>query len=110
MFVEGSCAARNHERERSFIPPKPAPDAIHHIAAGWNIDPSDTVMIGDSKDDMACGKAAGSITILLRNEKNAQLTDEADFVVDSLEHIVGILQSEAISLDPHVAIDRTIEP
>jgi HAD superfamily hydrolase (TIGR01549 family) len=50
---------------RSFTPCKPAPDALHHIAGQWGMEAGDLVMVGDSIDDMECGRRAGAATILV---------------------------------------------
>ncbi|KAI9017339.1 HAD-like domain-containing protein [Gaertneriomyces semiglobifer] len=76
---------------RQFVPPKPAPDALHHIAAFWDVKASDLIMVGDMADDILCAKAAGSTSILLRNSKNAHVEEHADFVVDSLHHIIQLI-------------------
>ena len=51
---------------RDFRPYKPAPDALLHISAAWDVHPSEIVMVGDSaKDDVVSGNRAGAITVLL---------------------------------------------
>lgn len=50
---------------RDFLPCKPAGDPLLHVAETLGVDPARTVMVGDSKDDLACGRAAGAHTVLL---------------------------------------------
>ena len=51
-------------------------------------------MVGDHLDDIICGKQANSTTILLKNDHNQQFVPEADFAVDRLDEIIGLLQTE----------------
>lgn len=50
---------------RDFLPCKPAGDPLLHVAESFGVDPARTLMVGDSKDDLACGRAAGAYTVLL---------------------------------------------
>ncbi|KAG4027920.1 hypothetical protein MFRU_026g01010 [Monilinia fructicola] len=78
---------------RDFHPPKPHPAGILHIAQQWNVDPRDTIMVGDSIDDMKAGYLAGAATVLLGNSVNRELWDHeyTDLVVHRLDELVGIL-------------------
>lgn len=51
--------------DRSFTPVKPHPAAITHICERWGVPTNEVIMVGDSIDDMACGKAAGAHTALI---------------------------------------------
>lgn len=75
---------------RDFTPFKPDPASVHYICRQWNVAPSDVVFVGDGRDDMACGRAAGTHTILLRNATNGELAAQADLVVDSLHELVTL--------------------
>ncbi|RYG41169.1 HAD family hydrolase, partial [archaeon] len=50
---------------RSFTPVKPHPAPIHHICAQWGCEPNQVIMVGDTIDDVACGRAAGAHTVLI---------------------------------------------
>jgi phosphoglycolate phosphatase-like HAD superfamily hydrolase len=52
-------------------------------------------MVGDSVDDMAAGRDAGAVTVLLRSEANAHLVDDArtDVVIDRLDDMIGLLEN-----------------
>lgn len=55
---------------RCFTPPKPSPASLLHICTQWDISPHEVVMVGDSPpDDIACGNAAGAVTILIDYER-----------------------------------------
>ncbi|ESZ92682.1 hypothetical protein SBOR_6943 [Sclerotinia borealis F-4128] len=79
---------------REFRPPKPHPAGILHIAEEWNVDPRDTIMVGDSIDDMKAGFAAGAATVLLGNSVNRELWEHecTDLVVERLDELVDILK------------------
>jgi phosphoglycolate phosphatase-like HAD superfamily hydrolase len=86
---------------REFKPPKPDPAGILHIAKNWSLedgqgqtDASGLIMVGDSIDDMAAGRAAGAATVLLVNEANQHLADHehTDLVIEKLDDLVAILE------------------
>ncbi|KAF7946256.1 hypothetical protein EAE96_009258 [Botrytis aclada] len=79
---------------REFRPPKPHPAGILHIAKEWNVDPRDTIMVGDSTDDMKAGFAAGAATVLLGNSVNEELWEHecTDLVVKRLDELVEVLK------------------
>jgi phosphoglycolate phosphatase-like HAD superfamily hydrolase len=84
---------------RCFRPYKPYPDSILHVCETWNISPENCVMIGDSaKDDIVCGKRAGSHTILidvLKSVDRERLPDEQQpsFHVHSMHDVAQVLQN-----------------
>ena len=78
---------------REFEPFKPDPAPVVHICRKWNILPADVVVIGDYRDDLLCGRAAGARTCLLRNERNREYAGLADFVVDSLHEFQDLIAS-----------------
>ncbi|KAF2674722.1 haloacid dehalogenase-like hydrolase [Microthyrium microscopicum] len=79
---------------REFRPPKPSPAGILHIAKQWDLASAENlIMVGDSIDDMAAGRAAGSATVLLVNDVNAHLADHenTDFVIRQLDDLIEVL-------------------
>ncbi|PQE17244.1 hypothetical protein CJF31_00005633 [Rutstroemia sp. NJR-2017a BVV2] len=79
---------------RDFLPAKPDPAGIIHIAGQWGVDPRDVIMVGDSMDDMRAGYMAGAATVLLGNSVNGDLWEHeyTDLVVTRLDELVGILE------------------
>jgi HAD superfamily hydrolase (TIGR01549 family) len=69
---------------RDFEPVKPDPAPLLHICRAWGLPPAEVLMVGDYRDDLLCGRAAGTLTCLLRNERNAAFAPLADWVVDDL--------------------------
>lgn len=102
---------------REFRPPKPSPEGLLHIARSWGVDVVDDhnvegvvadrtgpgkflpiVMIGDSVDDMAAGRDAGALTVLLASKGKGQdeglLYDErTDVVIYRLDELIGLLEN-----------------
>jgi len=72
-------------RDFEFVKPDRAP--VLHICRQWGLRPAQVLMVGDYRDDILCGKAAGSRTCLLRNARNAEFAVLADHVVDALSEI-----------------------
>jgi len=85
---------------RSFTPFKPHPAAVHHICEQWGVPTNNVVFVGDGRDDMVCGREAGAMTVLLRNNSNGHLSPLADTVVDSLHELVVLFRAH---LSPSVA-------
>lgn len=77
---------------RDFTPCKPHPAPILHICKEWGLKPQETIMVGDFKDDMACGRAAGACTVLLLNNDNAAYKPLADHTIDNLAQLIPILK------------------
>ncbi|KAK7746419.1 hypothetical protein SLS53_002378 [Cytospora paraplurivora] len=57
-------------------------------------DGSGLIMVGDSVDDMAAGRAAGAATVLLVNPANEHLAghENTDLVINRLDELIGILE------------------
>ena len=56
---------------------KPDPDGLLQLARAWGVEPQKMVMVGDYYFDLACGRAAGSRTVLVNVPQNPwpELTD-----------------------------------
>ncbi|MBK5006040.1 MULTISPECIES: HAD family hydrolase [Pseudomonas] len=55
---------------RDEAAPKPSPDGLLKIASAWGVAPSELVMVGDHRFDLACGRAAGAGTVLVNLPEN----------------------------------------
>jgi HAD superfamily hydrolase (TIGR01509 family) len=65
---------------------KPAPDGVHQALGALNVQPEQTLVIGDSAADILMGRAAGTLTAaaMWGNPKREKLLAAApDFVIDS---------------------------
>eukprot|EP01117_Protostelium_nocturnum_P012746 TRINITY_DN4711_c0_g1_i1.p1 TRINITY_DN4711_c0_g1~~TRINITY_DN4711_c0_g1_i1.p1 ORF type:complete len:238 (-),score=77.40 TRINITY_DN4711_c0_g1_i1:79-792(-) len=85
---------------RDFLPFKPDPAAALHICKDWGMDPHDILFVGDWRDDLLCGGAAGNVTCLLNNDKNVDFKDLAHLNVDSLHDLIKII-SDGFSIESY---------
>lgn len=70
---------------------KPDPTSLNYFLNKYNMNPNETVMIGDRKLDIEAGKNAGVATIFFDVE--ALLNDvQADYRVFSMNDILKIIQ------------------
>jgi HAD superfamily hydrolase (TIGR01509 family) len=82
---------------RSFTPTKPHPAPILHICAQWGLSPHEVVMVGDSIDDVAAGRAAGALAVLIGDDEECRYYKEAlphaDHTVKNLTELKALLHS-----------------
>ncbi len=72
--------------------PKPHPDGVLGAARLLAVAPSEMLVVGDYVFDIAAGKAAGSLTALLTNGRDAPPVEPApDFTVARLAELAPIL-------------------
>ncbi len=71
---------------------KPSPVPLIHVAQALDIAPSASVMVGDSRHDIAAGKAAGFATVALPygyNHGEPIAQSQPDLLVSSLRDLLG---------------------
>lgn len=73
----------------SGFPPKPAPDAIFHIADVIGVLAQELWMVGDYVFDLDAGRAAGARTVYLCNDERPRW--QADFVIANLQELPALL-------------------
>jgi D-glycero-D-manno-heptose 1,7-bisphosphate phosphatase len=83
---------------------KPGPGLIEQACEDMDLDPARSVMVGDRWLDVACGRAAGTRTVLLRSGHGPHDVEEppaglqADAILNNLMEAVGwILRSSSRS-------------
>ncbi|MFJ3483449.1 HAD family hydrolase [Pseudomonas sp. NPDC090202] len=59
------CFAVEDVLGRDEAPPKPDPGGLLKLAKAWSVEPAQMVMVGDYRFDLACGRAAGTHTVLV---------------------------------------------
>ena len=64
------CFAKDDVLGRDEAAPKPDPGGLLKLAQAWNVQPSEMVMVGDYQFDLACGRAAGTRTVLVNLPDN----------------------------------------
>jgi HAD superfamily hydrolase (TIGR01509 family) len=74
---------------RAFPTFKPDPAPALHICQLWELEPARCLLVGDYRDDLTCGKRAGTRTCLLLNDHNRLFADLADFTVASLADLAA---------------------
>lgn len=76
------------------IHPKPAPDAVIKACIYFQVEPQETMVIGDSKSDILMGKAASSKTVLFMPDRygifynvNDLKSTNPDYIVKKLSEL-----------------------
>ncbi|TXT62216.1 MAG: HAD-superfamily hydrolase [Promethearchaeota archaeon] len=73
---------------------KPDPEGLLKIIKDWNVEPEETIFIGDMQTDIKAGKAAGTTVICVASglaEKSTLLKEEPDYLVDSTAELKALL-------------------
>jgi phosphoglycolate phosphatase len=74
------------------LPVKPAPDMVAHLCALLEVQPEQTVVVGDSTADLAMGRAAGVARcygVLTGVGTRAELTPLADEILESVADLLA---------------------
>jgi phosphoglycolate phosphatase-like HAD superfamily hydrolase len=85
---------------RSFTPCKPHPAPLLSIAQTWGLDPSEMVMVGDSIDDMECGRRAGAATILIGEPDHPHTVEGRQFADAEVASLAELQELLLRWLDP----------
>ena len=72
--------------------PKPRPDGILRLLAGWKAVPADAVMIGNHRIDLEAGRAAGITTVHVDPSGTFEWSEHADLEVESLRDMLALLE------------------
>ena len=76
-------------------PVKPDAFGVLEICKHLNVEPGNTMLVGDYLYDLLCAKAAGAVAVLLANHSKAdQFCRHADFTIESLEEILQIIEQK----------------
>ena len=87
---------RHHFDADDFItrekgPPKPRPEGIWHLLEVWGSDRTEAVMIGNHRNDLEAGHAAGIMTIHVDPSGSFDHSEHADLGIRSLEELLALL-------------------
>lgn len=81
---------------RDFTPTKPHPAPLLHLCAAWGLPPHRVVMVGDTIDDVATGRAAGAVTVLVGADPACphyvEALPHAQFTASSLTGLLRVLE------------------
>lgn len=108
-FVQQEVVGKMHQRLREALPVddvkvcyasqkegspmrKPSPGMLLQTATEYGIDLKESFMVGDRWSDVEAGKSAGCKTIFLDRGYGEKRPKNPDFVVQSLEEVLGIIQ------------------
>jgi D-glycero-D-manno-heptose 1,7-bisphosphate phosphatase len=80
-----------HDNQDQCLCRKPKPGMLNYLVEKYAIDRAKAIFIGDSAKDVLAGSAAGIRTVYLRQFYNQPSGCQPDFVVDSLEEILAII-------------------
>lgn len=72
-------------------PIKPSPESIRKACRLLGVAPSRTICVGDWVFDIEAANAAGCTSILLVRGRALPFGDEADYVIDSMWELTGLL-------------------
>ena len=78
-------------REDSLGKIKPSPEPVLAICAALDVRPADTLMVGDYLFDLQSANTAGALSVLLRNDRNAEFIPFAWRVIDQLNELLDLL-------------------
>ena len=76
-------------REFEFI--KPSPKPLLHLLDQWQLEPSESFMIGDYIHDIECANNAGATSCYLFNPDTEDFSDQANFTVKSMADLHDLL-------------------
>ncbi len=82
------------EGRKNGIAIKPAPDQLLKICKELNIDPKNTLMVGDTELDIQCGKSAGAKTCAVSfgyREVEDLKNLNPDYLINDLKEILTII-------------------
>jgi len=74
-------------------PVKPDAFGVLSLCERFNVEPAETLVVGDYLFDLLCAKAAGAIAVLLKNHARAeQFVPYADFAINTLDELPAIIK------------------
>jgi HAD superfamily hydrolase (TIGR01509 family) len=76
-------------------PVKPDAFGVLELCRRFQVEPAETIVVGDYLFDLLCAKAAGGLAVWLKNHNHKQdFTEHADFTIDKLEEVLDICGNE----------------
>ena len=89
-------------------PVKPDAFGVRHLCRHFQIEPSESLLVGDYLFDLQCARAAGAVPVLITNHPQAsQFADEADFQITQLDEILQIIDETGQVENGHVPEEGT---
>lgn len=77
-------------------PVKPDAFGVRHLCRKFDVEPEETLVVGDYLFDLLCAKAAGAYAVLLRNHNQADdFIEHADFCIENITGIFEIIANKS---------------
>jgi HAD superfamily hydrolase (TIGR01509 family) len=74
-------------------PVKPDAFGVLHLCKQFGIRPQEALVVGDYLFDLLCARAAGAVSVLLKNHSKAdEFAEHADFVIENITDILKIIE------------------
>jgi HAD superfamily hydrolase (TIGR01509 family) len=81
--------------DREDGPVKPDVFGVLQLCKQFKIKPQEALVVGDYLFDLLCARAAGAISVLLKNHRRAdEFAQHADFVVENISEILQIVEGK----------------
>jgi HAD superfamily hydrolase (TIGR01509 family) len=78
---------------RNEGPVKPDSFGVLYLCKQFGIKPQEALVVGDYLFDLLCAKAAGAVSVLLKNHRSAEeFSHHADFVIENVAEILKIIE------------------
>ncbi len=94
--------AKKHELEFDTVigredgPVKPDAFGVLRICEQFDVEPKETMLVGDYLFDLLSAKAAGAVAVLLANHSQAdEFAEHADFCVEDISRILEIINGKS---------------
>jgi HAD superfamily hydrolase (TIGR01509 family) len=76
-------------------PVKPDAFGVLQLCQQFDVQPEETIVVGDYLYDLICAKAAGAMAVLLANHERAdEFAVHADFRIEKIEQILQIIEEK----------------
>jgi HAD superfamily hydrolase (TIGR01509 family) len=76
-------------------PIKPDSFGVTRLCEHFNVQPQETLVVGDYLFDLLCAKAAGAVAVLLTNHERAgEFAKHADFCIKTIDQILQIIKQK----------------
>lgn len=92
----------------SGLPLKPDPAPLLHLCREWEVAPGRVLMVGDYRYDIEAGRAAGTLTCLVTNGREAG-PDAADWVVRTPGEVIEIIREADGDDRPATRPENTVD-
>lgn len=89
-------------------PVKPDAFGVRHLCQQFDVEPCETLLVGDYLFDLQCARAAGAVPVLIANHPQAsRFAAEADFQITQLDQILQIIDETVQAESGHVPEEGT---